>query len=102
MEDNHDNELNTSKFKKKNVSQSVIISQQIKNIRDNGAIMIESKKLTKNNAIIVNGINYVGDAGYLYKIVNYQKIGDGLKFKNKTHDMGDIRLHEREKGNDIG
>lgn len=73
LKDSDDNELNTGEFKKRNVSKSVMITQQIKNIRDNAAILIEWKKLTKND-ITVNGIDYIGDTGYLYEIVYFKDV----------------------------
>lgn len=42
LKDNGNNELNTCEFKRKNVSKSVILDQQIKNPRDNAAVFIES------------------------------------------------------------
>ncbi|KAI9478302.1 MAG: hypothetical protein EXX96DRAFT_570340 [Benjaminiella poitrasii] len=73
LKDSNDNELNTGEFKRKNVSKKVKITQQVKNIRDNKAILIESKKLIKND-IAVNGIDYIDDIGYLYEIVHFQDV----------------------------
>lgn len=73
LKDGDNNELNTGEFKKKNVSKPIKVTQQIKNIRDNAAILIESKKLTKND-IAVNGIDYIGNTGYLYEIVNFKDV----------------------------
>lgn len=69
-----DSELNTNEFKKKDVSAAVAINQQVKNLRDNAAVLIESNKLTKDDSDIVNGIDFVGDVGYMYKLVKYQDV----------------------------
>ncbi|KAI8091819.1 hypothetical protein BDF21DRAFT_149669 [Thamnidium elegans] len=59
---------------KKNVSKSVIINQQVKNLRDNAAVMIDSSKATNNNNITVNGIDYIGDTDYLYQLNVFEDI----------------------------
>ncbi|CEP10417.1 hypothetical protein [Parasitella parasitica] len=45
----------------------------MKNIRDNAAILIESKKLAKTD-VVVNGIDYIGDTGYLYEFVGFEDV----------------------------
>lgn len=74
LKDDDSNELNTCEFKKKNVSKSVIFSQQVKNLRDNAAVLIESSKATNNDNIIINGIDYIGDTGYLYQLNAFEDI----------------------------
>lgn len=68
LKDNGENELNTCEFKRKNVSKSVIFDQQVKNLRDNAAVFIESKRATNNSNISVVGIDYIGKTGYLYQL----------------------------------
>lgn len=75
LKDKWSNELNTSEFKKENVSKSVMFDQQIKNLCDNSAIMIESKRAIKKDNININGIDYIGDTSYLYQL---DEFGDVL------------------------
>ncbi|CAO3641220.1 unnamed protein product [Mucor fragilis] len=64
LKDSNNNELNAGEFKQKNVSEAVKISQQVKNVRDNAAILIENKKLA-GGEIAVHDIDYIGDVGYM-------------------------------------
>lgn len=74
LKDNESNELNTCEFKKKNVSKSVILDQQVKTLRDNAAILIESKKANSNNKININGVDYIGGSGYLYQLGAFEDV----------------------------
>ncbi|CAO3703102.1 unnamed protein product [Rhizopus stolonifer] len=74
IKDDENNELHAGEFKKTKVSKSVITNQQVKNLRDNAAIMIESKKVTKDKNIGINGIDYIGDTGYLYQLDTFEDV----------------------------
>jgi hypothetical protein len=74
LKDSQDNELNTNEFKKKNVSIAVLMNQQVKNLRDNAAIMVESIKLIEDGDIAINGIDYVGNSGYAYEMVEFKDV----------------------------
>lgn len=53
------NELNIIEFKRFDTSTIVIMTQQIKNIRDNATLMMEIVKVTGDTDLIVNVIDYV-------------------------------------------
>lgn len=52
------------------ISKSVMFDQKIKNLCDNAAIMIESKRTINKSNINMNGTDYIGDTGYLYDLTN--------------------------------
>lgn len=66
--------MNTCEFKKKNVSKSVIFDLQVKNLRDNAAVFIESKRATNNSNISVMGIDYIGNTGHLYQVDAFEDV----------------------------
>lgn len=74
--DNGDNnESNTNEFKKVDGSTLAIATQQVNNLRDNAAVIIDSIRLTTGDTdIIVNGIDYVWDVGYTYEMKKYNDI----------------------------
>ncbi|CAO3668125.1 unnamed protein product [Rhizopus stolonifer] len=74
MKDSDDNELNTNEFKKFDTSTLVIMTQQIKNLKNNAAVMTESIKMVDDTDIIINGIDFIGDFGYTYEMMNYEDV----------------------------
>ncbi|CAO3703367.1 unnamed protein product [Rhizopus stolonifer] len=74
MKDSDDNELNTNEFKKFDTSTLVIMTQQIKNLRNNAAIVTESMKMIGDADVIINGIDFIGDFGYTYEMMNYEDV----------------------------
>lgn len=75
LKDNNNNELSMCEFKKANVSSALKKSQQVKNLRDNASIIYESRKvLNSTDSFIVNGIDFIGDSGYAYKLIEYEDV----------------------------
>lgn len=74
LKDKWNNELNTCEFKKKNAFTSVIFDQQVKNLWDNAAVFIESKKATIDSNINVMGIDCIGDTGHLYRADAFEDV----------------------------
>ncbi|CAO3703207.1 unnamed protein product [Rhizopus stolonifer] len=52
----------------------MVMRQQAKNFMNNAAIMVDPINLTEDVSFIINVIDYIGNVGYTYELVNYEDV----------------------------
>lgn len=67
----------------------------MKNLRDDDAIMVGSRKVTQTQDVIVNGIDLISNVVYLYKMMNYRDVVIALPISKLStpHNLASLNFY---------